>query len=465
MRPEVKLLTRNDNMDPVNLRETAVAVRPGREEDAAACAAIFNAWVDATPWMPRVHPAEDVVRHYREHVLKVCRVLVAERGGAVAGFAALDGEGYVASLYVDAAARGAGVGAALVAAMKALRPEGLMLWTFVANAGARRFYAREGFVETGGTEGRERGRAAGPAADLAGDAMTARGSTLPVLTVVLGILALWYLFTVILNAPWAYDQAGRAGVELGFGDLVRETLGQDRPRLPAPHQVAVELWGSVVDVEPTSRRSLVYHAWVTLSATLLGFALGAALGVLLAAAIVHDRTSDASVMPWVIASQAVPILAVAPMIIVVLNSVGVTGLLPKALISMYLSFFPVVVGMVKGLRSPDRIMFDQMRTWNASRMQTFTKLRWPAATPYLFASLKVAAAASLVGAIIGELPTGAQAGLGARMLSGSYYGQTVQIWSALFMAAAVAAALVALIGLAERVTARAMGTQAVGAGA
>ncbi len=289
--------------------------------------------------------------------------------------------------------------------------------------------------------------------------MTRGGAVLPVLTVVIGLVALWYLGAVILNAPWAYDQAGRAGVELGFGDLVAATLSQERPRLPAPDQVAVELWKTTVEVAPTSRRSLIHHAWVTLSATLLGFAMGTLLGVLLAIAIVHDRTTDRSVMPWVIASQTIPILAIAPMIIVVLNSVGIAGLLPKALISMYLSFFPVAVGMVKGLRSPERMQLDQMRTWNASRVQVFWKLRWPAATPYLFASLKVAVAASLVGAIIGELPTGAVAGLGARMLSGSYYGQTVQIWSALMMAAILAALLVGLIGLAERLTARAMGAR------
>ncbi len=289
--------------------------------------------------------------------------------------------------------------------------------------------------------------------------MSARGDWLPVLSVVLGILTLWYMFTVILNAPWAYDQAGREGVELGFWDMVRETLRQERPRLPAPDQVAAELWNTTVGVAPTSRRSLIHHGWITLSATLLGFAMGTVLGVLLAVGIVHDRTTDTSVMPWVIASQTIPILAIAPMIIVVLNSVGVAGLLPKALISMYLSFFPVAVGMAKGFRSPERMQLDQMRTWNASARQVFWKLRWPAASPYLFASLKVAAAASLVGAIIGELPTGAVAGLGARMLSGSYYGQTVQIWSALVMAAILAAALVGLIGLAERVTARAMGAR------
>ncbi len=285
------------------------------------------------------------------------------------------------------------------------------------------------------------------------------GNTLPVLTVVGFIIALWYLMAVVLNAPWAYDQAGRQGVTLGFDDLVAATWSQDRPRLPAPHQVTAEFWKTTVEVAPTSRRSLVHHAWITLSATLLGFAMGTALGILLAVAIVHNRAMDASVMPWVIASQTIPILAIAPMIIVVLASLGLTGLLPKAVISMYLSFFPVAVGMVKGLRSPDRMLLDQMHTWNASRTQTFARLRWPAALPFLFASLKVAVAASLVGAIIGELPTGAVAGLGARMLSGSYYGQTVQIWSALVMASILAASLVALVGLAERVTGRLMGAR------
>jgi NitT/TauT family transport system permease protein len=287
-----------------------------------------------------------------------------------------------------------------------------------------------------------------------------RGRTLPILTVVVGIIVLWYVMAVVLNAAWAYDQAGRQDVELGFVDLVAATWSQDRPRLPAPHQVLGELWRTTMEIAPTSRRSLVHHAWITLSATLLGFLLGTGLGVLLAISIVHNRTMDASVMPWVIASQTVPILAIAPMIIVVLASLGLTGLLPKAVISMYLSFFPVVVGMVKGLRSPDRILVDQMRTWNASPAQTLWKLRWPCALPFLFASLKVAVAASLVGAIIGELPTGAVAGLGARMLSGSYYGQTVQIWSALLMASILAAALVGTVGFAERLTGRLMGARA-----
>jgi NitT/TauT family transport system permease protein len=291
---------------------------------------------------------------------------------------------------------------------------------------------------------------------------------LPVATVVAAIVAVWYAAAVWLNAAWTRDQAARAGASLTFAEILADTMAQERPVLPAPHQVGAELWKSTVAEELFSRRgivrsgtlsnrSLIYHGWVTLSATLVGFAIGTALGILLAVGIVHNRAMDLSVMPWAIASQTIPILAIAPMIIVVLNSVGISGLIPKAIISAYLSFFPVVVGMVKGLRSPEPAQLDLLRTYNAGAPATLWKLRLPASMPFLFASLKVAIAASLVGAIVGELPTGAVAGLGARLLTGSYYGQTVQIWAALFAAAILAAALVGIIGAVERRTLAAMG--------
>jgi NitT/TauT family transport system permease protein len=291
---------------------------------------------------------------------------------------------------------------------------------------------------------------------------------LPILTVTAALIALWYAAVIPMNAQWTRDQAARAGAEVSFSALVADTMAQDRPRLPAPHQVAAELWNSTVVEEMTGRRgfwntgslsnrSLIYHGWITLSATLLGFAIGSALGIALAVGIVYNRAMDASVMPWAIASQTIPILAIAPMIIVVLNAVGITGLIPKAIISTYLSFFPVVVGMVKGLRAPDHMQLDLMRTYSASGAQVFGKLRFPSSMPYLFASLKVAIAAALVGAIVAELPTGAVAGLGARLLSGSYYGQTVQIWAALFAAAILAASMVAIIGAIQRATLKRMG--------
>lgn len=280
---------------------------------------------------------------------------------------------------------------------------------------------------------------------------------LPILTVLLAIVVLWYLAAIWMNAPWVRDQAARADTVLTTGDLIRQTLTLERPVLPAPHQVAGGLWEGIAGQGITSKRSLVWHGWVTLSATLAGFAIGTVAGIGLAVGIVHNRAMDQSVMPWAVASQTVPILAIAPMVIVVFASMGVTGLLPKAIIAAWLSFFPVLVGMVKGLRTPDAMQLDLMRSWNASGAQQFWRLRLPSSLPYLFASLKVAIAAALVGTIVGELPAGATAGLGARLLSGSYYGQTVQIWSALFAAAILAAVLVMLIGAIERLTLRRMG--------
>ena len=298
---------------------------------------------------------------------------------------------------------------------------------------------------------------------------------LPVLAVVAALAAIWYVACVPMNIHGTLNLARAHGFEavpakrgerrdMGVVTLIAKnpaaipfTWSEEKPRLPAPHQVAGELWKTAVGEPVTSKRSLVFHAWATLSATLLGFAIGTGMGVLLAVGIVHNRAMDMSVMPWAIASQTIPILAIAPMVIVVLASVGLTGLLPKALISAYLSFFPVVVGMVKGLRSPDLMHLDLMRTYNASRAQVFWKLRWPSAMPFLFASMKVAIAISLVGAIIGELPTGAVAGLGARLLAGSYYGQTIQIWSALIVAALLAAVLVGIVGIANRIVLKRMG--------
>jgi NitT/TauT family transport system permease protein len=227
--------------------------------------------------------------------------------------------------------------------------------------------------------------------------------------------------------------------------------------LPAPHQVVVEIWKTTVQKKITSKRSLIYHSWITLSSTLLGFVMGTFTGMMLAIFIVENRAMDKSLMPWIITSQTIPILAIAPMIIVVLNAVGLSGLLPKALISTYLSFFPIAVGMVKGLRSPDPMLIDLMRTYNTSRWQLFFALRLPSSVPYLFTSMKIAIAISLVGAIVGELPTGAVAGLGARLLSGSYYGQTIQIWSALLTAATLAALLVIGVNIAAQITQRMMG--------
>ncbi len=286
------------------------------------------------------------------------------------------------------------------------------------------------------------------------------GSLIPILTVLVALIVVWYAGAVLMNWQGMTDLYQRKDIQnVTLTQQLYDVLNAEKPLLPAPHQVVNEFWKSTVGLAVTSKKSLVFHGWVTLSATLLGFVFGTGFGIGLAVLIVHNGAMDRSLMPWIIASQTVPILAIAPMVIVVLNAVGISGLVPKALISTYLSFFPVVVGMVSGFRSPEPIQLDLMRTYNASRFQVFSRLRWPIALPYLFTSMKVGIAASLVGAIVGELPAGGGSGIGARLLAGSYYGQTIQIWSALLTASLMAGALIALVALAERLTNLALGAR------
>lgn len=272
----------------------------------------------------------------------------------------------------------------------------------------------------------------------------------PVALVLGFVLLLWYAGAVGLNAPGVIERvlADRPGWTTG--ELVAATLAMERPLLPAPHQVALDLYTSLVDWPLDSPRNLLYHTAVTAQSTLVGFVLGTLLGVLLAAAIVHSRTLDRALLPWIVASQTVPVLAIAPIVLVILGSLGMSGVAPKAAIAMYLCFFPVTVAMVQGLRSPQRIETELMHTYAATRWQAFWMLRLPAALPFLLPSLRVAIAAGLVGAMVAELPTGAQAGLGARLLTGSYYGNTIGIWSALVLSALLGLALTGAVALAER---------------
>jgi NitT/TauT family transport system permease protein len=286
-----------------------------------------------------------------------------------------------------------------------------------------------------------------------------QGHVLPLIVVLLIIGVIWYIAAIGLNGPRVREALDRTGQPWTTAQLIQGTWSMERPVLPTPDQILTEFWKTTAGTALTSKRNLLYHAWITASATLLGFVFGGILGIALAIGIVHVRTLDRSLLPWIIASQTIPILAVAPMIVVGLGNYGITGLIPKAIISAYLSFFPVAIGMVKGLRSPDTLQLDLMRSYNANDNQLFRKLRWPAAMPFLFTSLKVSIAISLVGAIVGELPTGATAGLGARLLTGSYYGQTIQIWSALLMAALLGAVLVYAVGAVERFTMRQMGVR------
>ena len=285
------------------------------------------------------------------------------------------------------------------------------------------------------------------------------GSVGPVVILVSIIIMVWYAGAVYLNSSFLIDRYEKNNIDWSFSELATDSWSMERPVLPSPHQVAKELKRTIWDKKVTSKRSLVFHSGVTLSSAMLGFAMGTFLGILLSVGIVYVPALDRTLMPWIIASQTIPILAIAPMIVVVLGSMGIVGLFPKATISTYLCFFPVVVVMVKGLRSPNIILVDLMHSYSASKAQVFWKLRIPASIPFLFASLKIAIALSIVGAIVAELPAGAQGGLGARLLSGSYYGQTNLIWAALITASVISATLVSVVGRMERSINNRMGLQ------
>ena len=270
---------------------------------------------------------------------------------------------------------------------------------------------------------------------------------------VLLVLLIWYGGAWLLNAPGAIERVLR-DQPWGWQDLFTATMAMERPVLPAPHQVAADFWSSLVDWPLDSPRNLLFHVAVTAESTLWGFVLGSLLGLLLAVCIVHSRTLDRALLPWIVASQSVPVLAIAPIVLVILGSLGFAGVAPKAVIAMYLCFFPVTVAMVQGLRSPQRIETEMMHTYAASRWQALWLLRLPASLPFLFPALRVGIAAGLVGAMVAELPTGAQAGLGARLLTGSYYGNTVQIWSALVMSALLGLLLTSLVAGLEHMALR-----------
>lgn len=282
----------------------------------------------------------------------------------------------------------------------------------------------------------------------------------PVLVILLGVVALWYVGAVWMNAAGAIERVLPSDVPWTWPQLVAATMDMQRPVLPTPHQVAKDFWSSLVDWPIDSPRNLLFHVAVTAESTLWGFVLGTLLGLVLAVLIVHSRTLDRALLPWIVASQSVPVLAIAPIVLVILGSLGFSGVAPKAVIAMYLCFFPVTVAMVQGLRSPQKIETEMLHTYAASPWQALWLLRLPASLPFLFPALRVGIAAGLVGAMVAELPTGAVAGLGARLLTGSYYGNTVQIWSALVMSALLGLALTLAVAGVEKLVLSRRGGQA-----
>lgn len=192
---------------------------------------------------------------------------------------------------------------------------------------------------------------------------------------------------------------------------------------------------------------LIGRAAFTFREAATGFALGALLGLLLAILFVHSRLAERAFVPYVVASQAVPILAISPIIVVATQA----GWLSVAVISTYLTFFPVTIGALRGLRAADPRAFELFRSYAASAREVLWRLRLPASVPYLFASLRVAAAASVIGAIIGELPSGIPDGLGSAILNYNQYYVTgpERLWATIVACSLVGLCFVGLVRVAE----------------
>ncbi|MEI7645394.1 MAG: ABC transporter permease subunit [Chloroflexales bacterium] len=197
---------------------------------------------------------------------------------------------------------------------------------------------------------------------------------------------------------------------------------------------------------------MLLNAWSTFQVALGGFLLGGMLGFGLAVLFMQLPMLERGLMPYVIGSQTVPILAIAPMVVVGLGRMGAPSWAAKITVAAYLTFFPVTIGMLRGLRAASPMSLDLMRSYAASPAQIFWRLRLPNSLPYLFTSLKVAASASVIGAIVAELPAGAREGVGMMILNAaqSYNSRPPALYVAILAASLVGVTFYGMVALAER---------------
>jgi NitT/TauT family transport system permease protein len=207
--------------------------------------------------------------------------------------------------------------------------------------------------------------------------------------------------------------------------------------IPSP----VEVWDSMV----TNRAMLMQSTWPTLIESVLGFVLGNLVAILLAVLFVHWKLAERALMPVALFVRTIPIVAVAPVLVIMFGQ----GYTPKILIAALISFFPTLVNMVKGLESVDKQSLELLRVLSASRNEVLWKVRMFASLPYLFASLKIAAGNSVIGAIVAEW-IGSQEGLGYLIIQATYNFNTPLLYATMTVASIMAVLFFGLVGLTER---------------
>jgi NitT/TauT family transport system permease protein len=230
----------------------------------------------------------------------------------------------------------------------------------------------------------------------------------------------------------------------------------DDTTMPHIHDIFAAFGRPAQTGGPLLITALLKATWFTAKEALAGFALGAAIGFLLAVLLAHSRLLERGLLPYVVASQTVPILAIAPMVVVGLGSKGVEGWQAVAVIAAYLTFFPVAVNELRGLKAVDPRALELMRSYAAGRWAILWRLRVPASLPYLFTALKISATASVIGAIIGETPASIQDGLGGAIVNfNQYYSlEPTSLWATNVICAALGIAFFLAVTIAERLVLR-----------
>jgi NitT/TauT family transport system permease protein len=299
------------------------------------------------------------------------------------------------------------------------------------------------------------GRPAGPsdaATTAAGAGHSRRRQAGTFILFGVAILVGWELLKAIGGTPWRFPDAMGLGIDVFHDPPFRWPFAND---LNLPH------WFAILAVlgEPVQRGSeeslgqfLAGAAFYTWREAAMGFVVGALLGLTLATVFVHSRLLERAFVPYVVASQTIPIVALAPMVVFAFGP-NITSVV---IIATYLTFFPVTIAMIRGLRSPDPRALELMRSYAATRWAIYRKVRLPAALPHLFTALKIAATASIVGAIIGEGPGGIPDGLGRAIINfnQAYITSPEKLWGAILVSALLGIAFFLLIKVAETLVLR-----------
>ncbi len=265
-------------------------------------------------------------------------------------------------------------------------------------------------------------------------------------TIVIGLLIGWEASKWLGGDPWRFDSFLGTGMAVHHVPPFSWRFASD---INLPHVWTV--LGSFLETDAageTLLQGLIGAAFFTFRGAAVGFALGAAVGLLLAIVLIHVGALERSLVPLLVASQTVPIIAIAPVIVVGLKA----GWLGIAIVASYLTFFPVTIAAIRGMRSADPRAFELMRSYAANRRTVLRKLRVPSSAPYLFTAFKISATASVVGAIVGELPSGIRDGLGGTLLNAmQYYSiQPARLWAAIGVSAALGIVSFVLVVAAER---------------